>query len=168
VIGEEGYLLLASEHADTAANLLSEDVEHLGVSTPTTAIQRLPDCVRQARWALHAARADGSTVAAYSTASPLFLPRTLTEAQFAARAVLGALIDHDADHQTQLVETLETFLSLDRSWAATAEKLLIHRQTLAYRLKKIEAITGRTTRSSADIAFLWMALIALRISRGQT
>ncbi len=43
---------------------------------------------------------------------------------------------------------------------------MIHRQTLAYRLKRIETITGRSTKSSADISTFWMALIALRISRG--
>ncbi|NKX07566.1 PucR family transcriptional regulator [Rhodococcus hoagii] len=117
---------------------------------------------------MQAARADGSAVAEYSTASPLFLPRTLSEATFAARAVLGDLMDHDSANQSQLVETLDTFLTLDRSWTATAEKLMIHRQTLAYRLKRIETITGRSTKSSADISTFWMALIALRISRGGT
>ncbi|MFE5704948.1 PucR family transcriptional regulator [Rhodococcus koreensis] len=166
LLGEEGYLLLAADSMETVTTLLAEHIPHLGISGGTATIQRLPDSVRQARWALQAARADGSAVAEYSTAAPLFLPRTLTEAHFAARAVLGELIDHDEASQSQLIETLETFLTLDRSWAATAEKLMIHRQTLAYRLKRIEAITGRSTKSSADIASFWMALVAHRISRG--
>ncbi|MBV6754853.1 PucR family transcriptional regulator [Rhodococcus opacus] len=166
LVGEEGYLLLAAENMDAVVALLGPHIPHLGLSATTSTVQRLPDSVRQARWALQAARADGSAVAEYSTAAPLFLPRTLSEAHFAARAVLGELMDYDEAHQSQLIETLDAFLSLDRSWSATAEKLMIHRQTLAYRLKKIEAITGRSTKSSADIASFWMALIARRISRG--
>ena len=47
---------------------------------------------------------------------------------------------------------------------ATAERLVIHRQTLGYRLRKIEGLTGRSMKSSADIADFWMALITRRIS----
>ncbi len=129
-----------------ALDLLSGRIPHLGVSAPTSTIQRLPDSVRQARWALQAARADGSAVAEYSTASTTVPSRTLSEATFAARAVLGDLMDHDSANQS----------SWSKPWtpsdprpklAATAEKLMIHRQTLAYRLKRIETITGRSTRA---------------------
>ncbi|WP_371747069.1 PucR family transcriptional regulator [Mycolicibacterium sp. YH-1] len=166
VIGEEGFVVLTAADSDPCIELLSSHIPNLGVSASTSTVQRLPDSLRQARWALQAARADGSAVAEYSTAAPLFLPRTITDAHFAARAVLGELMDHDEASQPQLIETLETFLSLDRSWSATAAKLMIHRQTLAHRLKRIEALTGRSTKSSADIASFWMALVALRISRG--
>jgi purine catabolism regulator len=165
VIGEEGYVVLATADREICLELLGAHIANLGVSGTTSTVQRLPDSLRQARWALQAARADGTAVAEYSTAAPLFLPRTITDAHFAARAVLGELMDHDEANQPQLIETLETFLTLDRSWTATASKLMIHRQTLAYRLKRIETLTGRSTKSSADIASFWMALVALRISR---
>ncbi|MGA5535077.1 PucR family transcriptional regulator [Mycolicibacterium nivoides] len=166
VIGEEGYVVLTAADRDACIALLNTHIPNLGVSASTSTVQRLPDSLRQARWALQAARADGSAVAEYSTAAPLFLPRTITDAHFAARAILGDLMDHDEANQPQLIETLEVFLTMDRSWAATSAKLMIHRQTLAYRIKKIESLTGRSTKSSADIASLWMALVALRISRG--
>ncbi|KAA0108244.1 PucR family transcriptional regulator [Mycolicibacterium sp. P9-22] len=166
VVGEEGYVLIAVDDRDRTVDMLTSRVSHLGLSGTTSTVQRLPDSARQSRWALQAARADGSAVAEYSTAAPLFLPRTIADAQFAARAVLGELMDHDEANQSHLVETLETFLTSDRSWSATAEKLMIHRQTLAYRLKRIEGLSGRSTKSSADIASFWMALTALRISRG--
>ncbi|MEN0135440.1 MAG: PucR family transcriptional regulator ligand-binding domain-containing protein [Rhodococcus sp. (in: high G+C Gram-positive bacteria)] len=165
-VGEEGYLMSAAGDIDAIVELLGPHIPHMGLSAGTSTLQRVPDSVRQSRWALQAARADNSAVAEYSTAAPLFLPRTLSEAHFAARAILGELMDHDEKNQTQLVETLDAFLTSDRSWSATAAKLMIHRQTLAYRLKRIEALTGRSTKSSADIASFWMALIALRISRG--
>ncbi|BCF86286.1 hypothetical protein RQCS_58310 (plasmid) [Rhodococcus qingshengii] len=163
-IGEEGYAVVAQQDLNAVTDLLSSSVTAMGTSATAASLQRLPDSVRQARWALQAARANGGGVAEYSTAAPLFLPRTITEAQFATREILGDLIDHDMVHNSQLVATLEAFLTLDRSWAETAKRLMIHRQTLAYRLKRIEEISGRSTKQSADIASLWMALIARRIA----
>lgn len=165
-VGEEGYVLIGAEDVDPLATALASHVPYIGVSARSSALQRLPDSVRQARWALQAARADGSPVAEYSTATPLFLPRTISEALLAARAVLGELMDHDDAHQSQLIDTLEAFLDADRSWQTTAAELMIHRQTLAYRLRKIESLTGRSTKNSADIAAFWMALVARRIARG--
>ena len=163
-IGEEGYCVVSQVDVNTVTDLLEASVETIGVSAAAASLQRLPDSVRQARWALQAARGDGGGVANYSTAAPLFLPRTITEAQFATREILGGLLDHDIKTNSQLVTTLETFLTLNRNWTAAAEHLVIHRQTLAYRLKKIEEISGRSTRDSADIATLWMALISRRIA----
>jgi len=165
--GEEGYLMVPSADADLAADLLDHHIDSMGMSARNATTGRVPDSVRQARWALQAARAAGGGLAEYSTAAPLFLPRTLTEAHFATRAVLGKVIDYDAANHSDLVETLDVFLSMDRNWSATAEKLVIHRQTLGYRLRKIEGLTGRRMKSSADIADFWMALITRRISTGQ-
>ncbi|MDT2004996.1 PucR family transcriptional regulator [Rhodococcus opacus] len=167
LVGEEGYVMIPSADADPAADLLGHHIDSMGMSARNATTQRVPDSVRQARWALQAARAAGGGLAEYSTAAPLFLPRTLTEAHFATRAVLGKVIDYDAAHHSDLIETLDVFLSMDRNWSATAEKLVIHRQTLGYRLRKIETLTGRSVKSSADIADFWMALIARRISTGQ-
>ena len=36
----------------------------------------------------------------------------------------------------------------------------MHRQTVLYRIRKVEEITGRTTSETADIAELWLALRA--------
>ncbi len=164
-VGEEGYLLIDNADFDRVVESLQTRIEAMGVSARTSAIAGIGDGLRQSRWALHAARAEGSTVAEYSSASPLFLPRTLSEAHFAARAVLGELIDYDAEAESSLVDTLDAYLTCNRSWSETAERLMIHRQTLGYRLKKIESLTGRSTKSSADIAAFWSALVAHRISR---
>ncbi|MGW4338796.1 PucR family transcriptional regulator [Rhodococcus koreensis] len=163
-VGDEGYLMVPSTDADLTADLLDRHIDAMGMSARNATTGRVPDSVRQARWALQAARAAGGGLAEYSTAAPLFLPRTLTEAHFATRAVLGKVIDYDAANHSDLVETLDVFLSMDRNWSATAEKLVIHRQTLGYRLRKIEGLTGRSVKSSADIADFWMALITRRIS----
>jgi sugar diacid utilization regulator len=42
-----------------------------------------------------------------------------------------------------------------------AAALQIHPNTLAYRLRRFDEISGRTLRSTADLAELWLALRAL-------
>ena len=55
---------------------------------------------------------------------------------------LAALEAYDAEHHTQLLQTLEAFVRNRGSYVATYEELFIHRSTLAYRLERIESLTG--------------------------
>ena len=61
---------------------------------------------------------------------------------------------------TPLLATLDAFLAHQRSWQRTADALQVHRQTVLYRIRKFEEITGRTTSETGDIAELWLALRA--------
>lgn len=164
VTGEVALMLCDRDDAPAATEILRGRVESLGVSSVLAEAKDISEGAKEARWALEAARSRGEAVADYSDSAPLFLPRTVGEARFAIRAVLGALIDNDRAQGTDLVHTLRAYLSETRSWNETADKLHIHRQTLGYRLRRIEALTGRSTRRPADIAMFWMALNALEIA----
>lgn len=54
---------------------------------------------------------------------------------------LGKLIDHDVDHNAELVTTLEAFFECHGNLSQTASRLHIHRNTLTYRLERIASIT---------------------------
>ncbi|MFO7060447.1 helix-turn-helix domain-containing protein [Pseudomonas aeruginosa] len=59
----------------------------------------------------------------------------------------------------------------NRSWLNAAQRLHIHKQSLVYRIRRIEEISGRSLDSTADVATLWFALQATRLSpeaRGRT
>lgn len=97
----------------------------------------------------------------YKNAAFSISPRSESEANEVAEKVLGPPYDgSSAGHA--LVETLCTYLGNDRSWVATAQALGVHRQTLAYQLTRIEKLTGRSLKSSRDIAELWIARISLK------
>jgi len=49
----------------------------------------------------------------------------------------------------------------------SAEVLHVHKQTLVYRMHRVEELTGRDLRSTADVVQLWLALRALEFSRGE-
>jgi sugar diacid utilization regulator len=55
---------------------------------------------------------------------------------------LSDLINYDASHGTQLVLTLSEYLEFGGNYKATAKALLVHRNTLKYRLRRIREISG--------------------------
>ena len=63
------------------------------------------------------------------------------------KAVLGELLSSE---NSLWLETLDVFFKNDKSIADTAEKLYIHRNTLMFRLHKIEKLTGLNPQSFKD------------------
>jgi hypothetical protein len=80
----------------------------------------------------------------------------------AGRVFRGALLDpllaYDRDHGTELVATLEAFLACSGSWSKAAEAMFIHVNSLRYRIRRIEELTGRDPRSLTDQAAFLLAL----------
>jgi GAF domain-containing protein len=76
------------------------------------------------------------------------------------------LIEYDRRRKAQLVETLERFLSVRCSVAASARSLFIHPNTVRQRLERIERITGLDLRR-ADLLSLELALKVARLHRAR-
>lgn len=138
----------------------------IGLSDPIGNVSRAPDAQREAQWALREAQSSGEPTARYGQNSALspFMPRNLSEAESAVQQILGPLIEYDATHDSQLVESLQTFLAHNRSWRKAAESLCIHKQTLVYRMRRAAEITGRRLDQTQDVAELWLALQAAEAS----
>jgi hypothetical protein len=69
--------------------------------------------------------------------------------------VLGPLTDPDHD---ELLRTLRAFVAHDYDRAATSEAVHIHRNTLAYRLRRVEELTGLRLANARDLACLYLAV----------
>ena len=132
----------------------------VGLSGPLRSALRVSEASREALWALSIAARTGQPLTSFGEVPSLPWFSGIEEAQSLVDQVLGGLLAHDATHQPGLVETLEAFLVHRRSWQATATALHVHRQTVLYRIKKVEEITGRTMTETSDIAELWLALQA--------
>ena len=70
------------------------------------------------------------------------------------QAALGGLVDYDRAHDSELVETLSAYLRHRTNVSVTARALHLHRQSLLYRLGKIELLTGRSLDDSDDLFLL--------------
>ena len=89
----------------------------------------------------------------------LLLATAPAEARQAFRAsLLSPLLDYDADHGTELVRTLRVFLDCSGSWTRAAEAMFVHVNSLRYRMRRAEELTGRDLGSLADQAALLLAL----------
>ncbi len=81
------------------------------------------------------------------------------EAKQAFRArLLDPLLAYDAEHGTELVRTLEVFLACSGSWTRAADTMFVHVNSLRYRIRRIEELTGRDLGSLEDQAALLLAL----------
>ncbi|MBB5779442.1 PucR family transcriptional regulator [Nonomuraea jabiensis] len=76
---------------------------------------------------------------------------------FTAR-LLSPLLDYDRRHQSDLVRTLGIFLDCAGSWNACAERLHVHVNTVRYRIRRIEELTGRNLATMADRVDFFLAL----------
>jgi purine catabolism regulator len=142
--------------------LLQEAGSPVGLSDPVSSSSRVADAYREALWALQGARATGSEIVCYGedAASP-FLPRDHGELRAIVHHMLGPLLEYDAEHSTPLVASLRIYLARNRSLKETSEALHVHKQTVIYRMRRVEELTGRRLGRIEDIVDFWLALRAL-------
>ena len=138
---------------------LATGLSAIGASGRIGGAGRLPEAAQEARWALGAAEAERRGLVRFGDETSL-LPRSTAEAQAVVSRILGPLITHDACHATDYLGTLRAILDHDRSWQLAAQALHIHKQTLGYRIRKIEQLTGRGIARTEHLAEWWFALRA--------
>lgn len=78
--------------------------------------------------------------------------------------ILGPLIDYDAGHKLDLVRTLSLYLGRHASLKQTARALRVHANTVAYRVKRIERMTGLDLDDADDRL---IAHVAVKIIESQ-
>ncbi|MGW0366236.1 PucR family transcriptional regulator [Streptomyces sp. NPDC002990] len=134
-----------------------------GVSDPVRALTELPAAWEQAAAAARAAAAQPrlGPVAEWSVIGPYRMLATLTAdpvSDPAARELLGPA-------HRELARTAEVFLDCAGQAGRAAAALGIHRQTLYYRLARVEQLTGLDLDEGEDRLLLHMALKAARLHR---
>ncbi|MCI2058732.1 MAG: PucR family transcriptional regulator ligand-binding domain-containing protein [Oscillibacter sp.] len=76
------------------------------------------------------------------------------EVRQAAQDVLRQLMEYSASSRTDLLATLSEFIRSNYNTSLTARNLHIQRQSLLYRLEKIESLTGLSLSSHRDLFLL--------------
>lgn len=138
---------------------------HVGLSDTLRNTSRVPEAYREAQWALQSAEAAGEPLARYGDASlSPFLPRNLGESRRVVEHILGPVLSYDAGHDSRLVVSLRSFLAHNRSWQKASTSLHVHKQTLVYRMRRVEELTGRRLDRTEDVAEFWLALKAAEAS----
>ncbi|MFI6514137.1 PucR family transcriptional regulator [Spirillospora sp. NPDC050679] len=144
--------------ARSRAELIAKRTGPVGVSRVRRGLEHVPDAWAQARAALRVARAvpEAGPVATWDGMGPYRLLSALPGGDPVAAPLLDPA--HDV-----LRRTAETYLDQAGHAQRTAAELTVHRQTLYYRLSRIEALTGLDLDSGSDRLLLHMALKAARL-----
>jgi hypothetical protein len=79
------------------------------------------------------------------------------------KSTIAPLEEYDADHDTELLGTLETFLDHHGSTTDTAESMALHRHTVGYRLARVQEVSGLSPYESEGRERLSLGLKAHRI-----
>lgn len=106
-----------------------------------------------------------SEAARLSIASLILTAAKAPVREFAA-SVLEPLERADAEHGSQLIETLDAVLGYSGAIGEVAAKLGTHRNTVRYRIEQIQRLTGLDPRSTPDAVQLTLARTARRLDRG--
>jgi sugar diacid utilization regulator len=80
--------------------------------------------------------------------------------------VLGPLLEYDQKHRTDFVQTISSYLTNNNSLQATAKELYVHVNTAAYRLQRIQTITGLDLSKTEDCLLARVALMILEDESG--
>lgn len=150
---------LAARVRDIAAD--GRTALRLGLGS-SAAVDALARSVAEARQARDAAVADGRAVVHYRGLPTVSYVLDRLDASDGDRiaSVLEPLRDEGGSHG-ELTRTLRVYLAEHGTWGITAERLGIHRQTLANRIRRIEDLTDLSMSSADDRAAAWLALRAL-------
>jgi hypothetical protein len=72
--------------------------------------------------------------------------------------LLGPLVAYDSQHRAELLPTLREFLACSGSWNTCAAKMYVHVNTVRYRIRRIEELTGRDLACLDDRVDFFLAL----------
>ncbi len=72
--------------------------------------------------------------------------------------LLGPLLAYDDRHRAELLPTLREFLACSGSWNACAAAMYVHVNTVRYRIRRIEELTGRDLSRLDDQVDFFLAL----------
>jgi hypothetical protein len=155
---------------DRLSSMLSElTTGPVGISAPYGSLDQTPAALRQARLA-YATATEPLVVRYEDVPVAVLLASAPDAAATVAAAILGPVLALPATECEVLLSTLRVWFAEEGATATAGEKLHVHRNTVRYRLKRIEDLTGRSLIQPTGIAELHLALEAARILQlgGQT
>lgn len=148
--------------AEAVAVVADAAASRVGISTSIPSISQGSRGLREARLALECVPRGAAGAHAYGAAPIDVVLVSHPERAVELRStVLGALADWpDQGHP---LDTLDAWFRANGSTAEAAQLLHCHRNTVGYRLGRIEELTGRSVARPVDVAELYVALRATRL-----
>jgi hypothetical protein len=164
---QDGLIVLRSRFRfdDLVSHVAPMTSGRTGVSRVFTTIDDAPRALREARLACAAATPGVAELVCFDERPTATLLATTPDSSDAlAQRILGPVLELPREDRTLLLRTVRVWFAADGSTSSAAEQLHLHRNTVRYRLRRLEELTGRSLARPIDIAEIHLALEAVRIS----
>ncbi len=139
----------------------------VGLSRPFNGFLEIPDAVHRARIARRSLTSGAAGVSAFGD-SPVttLIASAPAMSRDVVRAVLtGVLVLPRAERQV-LLDTLIAWFAGHGSAKEAADRLIVHPNTVRYRLRRVQELTKRDLSDPVDVGELYAALEAVRLNGG--
>jgi hypothetical protein len=139
-------------------------VARVGISPSFSTVDQTPRALRLARIAMQNLPAGAPGIAQFDD-SPLgaLVAADPAVARDVVQRVLGRVLALDAEDRTTLLDTVEAWLAAGGSATTAGRALFCHPNTVRYRLRRVDELTGRSIDDPRAVAELAAALQALRV-----
>lgn len=117
----------------------------IAISQPFHRLSQIPDAHGECRDAIYVSDGHGGVVVHVHDVMSELVFMNASRQSFCekfARDTVSALSRYDAENNAHLIETVSALFDCAGHKGETAEKLFLHRNTLAYRIRRIEELTG--------------------------
>lgn len=157
--------LVSLRNADLKSQVLDRlrtypDVR-IGVGPTYVELSRTPTALHLARLALGTLRPDAGGIAEFDQSAIAALlaaaPEAAREIHRTTLGALGELAEADAAH---LIDTLRAWFDAGGDIPAAAQRLFVHPNTVRYRLRKLQAVTGCRIDDPREVSLLHAAVLA--------
>jgi sugar diacid utilization regulator len=136
----------------------------VGVSGPAESVTALPGALHEAGSARRLAALRGTSAVSVVTSDEVTSHELLLATVPASvlrsfrERLLGPLLAYDDQHRAELLPTLREFLACSGSWNVCAARMYVHVNTVRYRIRRIEELTGRDLSRLDDQVDFFLAL----------
>jgi len=150
--------------ADLTSALAELARGRIGLSGTFTRTNLAKEAQREARTACAAATPGSQEVVRYDEHPlPVLLASSPESSESLVRRVLGPVLELPEDDRAVVLDTARVWLAAAGSTSAAAKQLHLHRNTVRYRLRRLEELTGRDLAHPVQAAELYVALESARI-----
>ncbi|QEW01646.1 helix-turn-helix domain-containing protein [Microbacterium lushaniae] len=165
----DGFLVAVLDQVhslESTAQVMYDQLRWLGAGEPSVGMGTFRDGVEGLRWSYFEALQGIHSGPGINAPRPLSIAMMIeaTQSRFVRELsleVLQPLLDRESNADG-LMPTLRTFLGAGLSVARTADILFVHRNTVRYRLQRIQELTGLSLSETDHIVQLALALQVLK------
>jgi DNA-binding PucR family transcriptional regulator len=75
------------------------------------------------------------------------------------RALVEPLVEHDRERRSDLVKTLKVYFDTGANASEAADRLFLHRNSMLYRLSRVEKLTGLNLKDPRAMLALQLGLL---------